>query len=88
MPGTKRLNPLDASWLAVDSVDTPMHVGSLMLFDLPEGYQGDYHDDVKAQIAKRLHLARIHYFLYYRVLGEEVQVLRIWHTSRGTDPKL
>ena len=37
---------------------------------------------------KRLHLARIHYFLYYRVRGEEVQVLRIWHTSRGTNPKL
>jgi plasmid stabilization system protein ParE len=37
---------------------------------------------------KRLHLARIHYFLYYRVGGEEVQVLRVWHTSRGTDPKV
>ena len=37
---------------------------------------------------KRLHLARIHYFLYYRVRDEEVQVLRIWHTSRGSDPKL
>ena len=37
---------------------------------------------------KRLHLARIHYFVYYRVRGEEIQVLRIWHTSRGTDPKL
>ena len=37
---------------------------------------------------KRLHLARIHYFLYYRVRGEEVQVLRIWHTSLGADPKL
>ena len=37
---------------------------------------------------RRLHLARIHFFLYYRVRGEEVQVLRIWHTSRGSDPKL
>jgi plasmid stabilization system protein ParE len=37
---------------------------------------------------KRLHLARIHYLLYYRVRGDEVQVLQIWHTSRGTDPKL
>jgi len=37
---------------------------------------------------KRLHLARIHYFLFYRVRGEEVQVLRIWHTSRGSAPKL
>jgi hypothetical protein len=40
---------------------------------------------------KRLPLARIHYFLYflyflyYRVLGEEVQVLRIWHT-RAAEP--
>ena len=37
---------------------------------------------------RRLHLARIHYFLYYRVHAEEVQVLRIWHTSRGSEPKL
>ena len=37
---------------------------------------------------RRLHLARIHYFLYYRVHGEEVQVLRMWHTSRGSEPKL
>ena len=44
--------------------------------------------NVRTPGVKRLHLARIHYFLYYRVRGEEVQVLRIWHTSRGTDPKL
>ena len=37
---------------------------------------------------RRLHLARIHYFLYYRVHRGEFQVLRMWHTSRGTDPKL
>jgi len=37
---------------------------------------------------RRLHLARIHYFLYYRAYRGEVQVLRIRHTSRGTDPKL
>lgn len=36
---------------------------------------------------KRLHLARIH---YSSTIASEVkvQVLRIWHTSRGTDPKL
>lgn len=32
----KRLNPLDASWLAVESEDTPMHVGTLQIFRLPE----------------------------------------------------
>jgi WS/DGAT/MGAT family acyltransferase len=42
MAGTKRLNPLDASWLAVDSIDTPMHVGSLLTFQLPEDAPDDF----------------------------------------------
>ncbi|MEQ5835346.1 wax ester/triacylglycerol synthase family O-acyltransferase [Marinobacter sp. NFXS9] len=33
----KRLSTLDASWLAVESEDTPMHVGTLQIFSLPEG---------------------------------------------------
>jgi len=37
---------------------------------------------------RRLHLGRIHYFLYYRVRDGEVQVLRAWHTSRGRSPRL
>ena len=32
----KRLGTLDASWLAVESEDTPMHVGTLQIFSLPE----------------------------------------------------
>jgi diacylglycerol O-acyltransferase / wax synthase len=32
----KRLNPLDASWLMVESRETPMHVGNLAIFSLPE----------------------------------------------------
>ncbi len=35
---------------------------------------------------RRVHLARIHYFLYYRVRGEQIEVLALWHTSRGTSP--
>lgn len=31
----KRINALDASWLAVESEDTPMHVGNLQIFSLP-----------------------------------------------------
>ncbi|HEX6705649.1 MAG TPA: wax ester/triacylglycerol synthase family O-acyltransferase [Albitalea sp.] len=53
------LSSTDASFLHLETAETPMHVGSLMLFDLPEGYRGNYHEDVKAQIAKRLHLARL-----------------------------
>jgi WS/DGAT/MGAT family acyltransferase len=39
--------------------ETPMHVGSLMLFELPEGYDGDYYEDVKALIGKRMHLCTL-----------------------------
>ncbi|WP_298448970.1 wax ester/triacylglycerol synthase family O-acyltransferase [uncultured Marinobacter sp.] len=33
----KRLGTLDASWLAVETEDTPMHVGNMLIFSLPEG---------------------------------------------------
>src|SRR5262249_27955656 len=39
---------------------------------------------------RRIHLARIHYHLYYRVMGtpETVEVLALWHTSRGSPPPI
>ncbi len=37
-----KLNPLDASWLMVESTDTPMHVGSLTIFSLPENAKPDF----------------------------------------------
>ena len=44
--------------------------------------------NVRVRGVRRLHLAGIHYFLYYRTHGDEVQVLAIWHTRRGTSPNL
>ena len=41
------LSSTDASFLHFETAETPMHVGSLMLFDLPEGYQGDFYENVK-----------------------------------------
>jgi len=54
-----QLSGMDASFLHLETPETPMHVGSLMLFELPEGYQGDYFEDVKAMLGKRLHLATV-----------------------------
>lgn len=43
--------------------------------------------DLTAPQVRRLLLARIRYFLYYRITGEDVvEVLAFWHTSRGTPP--
>ena len=53
------LSSMDAAFLHLETPETPMHVGSLMLFELPKGYKGDYYDDVKAVIASRIHLIRL-----------------------------
>jgi WS/DGAT/MGAT family acyltransferase len=47
-----RLNPLDASWLYTESRETPMHVGALMPFKLPEGAPPDYLRQLMADFRK------------------------------------
>ena len=38
---------------------------------------------------RRVHLARVHYYLYYRVTSEPaIEVLALWHTSRHAAPEL
>lgn len=46
--------------------------------------------NIKLAGVRRLHLPRVHYHLYYRVTThpEVVEILALWHTSRGTSPKL
>jgi len=55
----EHLSSMDASFLHLETPETPMHVGSLMLLDLPEGYRGDYYEDVKAMIGRRMHLSAV-----------------------------
>lgn len=55
----QHLSNLDASFLHFETPETPMHVGSLMLLELPPGYQGDFYEQVKAMIGERVHLARM-----------------------------
>ena len=35
---------------------------------------------------RRVTLSRIRYYVYYRVVGDALQVLAFWHTSRGSRP--
>lgn len=37
---------------------------------------------------RRVTLPRIRYFLYYRVANDVLQVLALWHASRGQGPSL
>lgn len=53
------LSGMDASFLHLETPEMPMHVGSLMVLDLPAGYAGDFYEDVKHHVSTRLHLASV-----------------------------
>ena len=53
-PDLEPLSGLDGAFLSLETPATPMHVGSLNLFELPAGYSGDWLADVTAWLAKRL----------------------------------
>src|ERR1035441_262903 len=55
----KTLSGLDGAFLHLETLETPMHVGSLHLFDLPAGGPGDFHAAVKRQMKQRVHLAPV-----------------------------
>lgn len=39
---------------------------------------------------RRLHLARVRYYIYYRMVTdpERIEILAFWHESRGSGPSL
>ena len=41
----------------------------------------------KARGIRRLTLSRIRYYLYYRVSKGTLEVLALWHVSRGREPR-
>ena len=52
----KMLSGLDGLFLHLETVETPMHVASLSLLELPKGYRGDFLADVKRLYAARIPL--------------------------------
>ena len=55
----KALSGVDGGFLHLETPETPMHVASLHLLDLPAGYDGDIHAELKRRMARRIHLAPI-----------------------------
>jgi len=45
--------------------------------------------DPGLESVRRVHLYRIRHFLYYRVAGDgTIQIVALWHTSRGSTAQL
>ena len=55
----QHLSSLDASFLHLETPETPMHVGSLVLLELPKDHGGAFYDAVKAMLMNRAHISRI-----------------------------
>ena len=53
------LSGLDATFLYMETPETPMHVGGLNIYELPAGYEGDFLENLREHIAKRMHLAPV-----------------------------
>lgn len=54
----KHLSALDALFLQLETADTPMHVGSLMLLERPRGRRTPYRA-IREHVASRMHLAPV-----------------------------
>ena len=59
MDKMQHLSAIDSAFLHLETAEMPMHVASLHRYQLPAGYQGNWYEDVKAHLAKRLHLAPV-----------------------------
>ena len=55
-PPVQYLSGLDASFLHMETPEMPMHVGALLVCELPAHHSGSFVDDIRAHIATRLPL--------------------------------
>ncbi|WP_165855944.1 WS/DGAT/MGAT family O-acyltransferase [Marinobacter sp. JSM 1782161] len=81
----KRVNTLDAAWLAVESDDTPMHVGTLQIFSLPENAPETFLRDTVARMKSDCEVATpwSQKLAYTGALGR--LVAPYWITDRHID---
>jgi len=42
----------------------------------------------RSETVRRLYLGRIHYFVYYRVRRNTLEIVAFWHERRGTAPSV
>ena len=45
-------------------------------------------EEASSPDVRRFHLDRIHYWVYYRVRENRLEVVSVWHSSRGSGPAL
>ena len=79
-----RLNRLKAP----NAVREELERASLLISMQPES--GARARNISLPGVRRLHLARVRYYVYYWLLAdpERIEILAFWHESRGSEPPL
>ncbi|MBK7767243.1 MAG: type II toxin-antitoxin system RelE/ParE family toxin [Sulfuritalea sp.] len=49
---------------------------------------GTSYEGTRVRGVRRLLVGRIQYFIYYRATSDTLELLAVWHTSRGKQPSL
>lgn len=73
---------------APNAIREELERASLLISVQPE--VGASARNVSLSDVRRLQLARVRYYLYYRVIAESkrIQILALWHASRGAPPPI
>ena len=69
---------------APDAVGEDLEAALDVLFDQPE--TGSLVPEASSVGVRRFHLDRIRYWVYYRVRMNRLEILSLWHSSRGSGP--
>lgn len=81
-----------AEWWSVNRLDAPGAVradleATLAILREQPGIGGEV-ENASSPDVQRFYLDRVKFWVYYRVRRDELQVLSLWHASRGTDPSV
>jgi len=91
-PRAERQIEAAAAWWAENRPAAPGAVmadlrGALDMLILEPGI-GSKVETPRSETVRRLYLGRIHYFVYYRVRRNMLEVVAFWHERRGHTPKV
>jgi plasmid stabilization system protein ParE len=81
-----------AEWWAVNRPNAPgavrADIGAALTLLAQQPGIGATYEGARIKGVRRLLVGRIRYFIYYRVTPDALEVLTVWHTSRGKQPPL
>jgi plasmid stabilization system protein ParE len=81
-----------AEWWAENRPNAPgavrTDIGDALALLAQQPGIGATYESARTKGVRRLLVGRIRYFIYYRVTSDALEVLAVWHTSRGKQPSV